>query len=125
MLEKELVKLVIPEMAGETDIKVAKVKYKFKKYSQVLTYLEYALHNVLCCPQDSRCSSRGWAVVSTAGLHSWSHSEGSGYSPDCQGRLVVQDMVWAGGGTSGGRGERHIVSNCVHIGQCLTVVQWI
>ncbi len=32
MLEKELVKLDIPDMAGKADIKVAQVKYKFKKY---------------------------------------------------------------------------------------------
>lgn len=31
LLEKELTKLEIPEITGEKDIKVAKVKYKFKK----------------------------------------------------------------------------------------------
>ncbi len=32
LLKQELTKLVIPEISGKADIKVGKVKYKFKRW---------------------------------------------------------------------------------------------
>ncbi len=34
MLKKELIKLKIPAIEDKADVKVAKVKYKFKKYQE-------------------------------------------------------------------------------------------